>query len=94
MGVYILGKYSDRDRLSLSIGFEMELPMSAFPVTLILRPSPNQEEPVPTLCNMAGHLTMESAVAATPRELGDEVKPLYWAVPSEDMSLPPGSLWP
>jgi hypothetical protein len=76
------------------VEFEMELPMSAFPVTLILRPFLDFKEPLQILCNMAGHSTMESAVAATPREPGDQVKPLYWAVPSEDFSLPAGSLWP
>jgi hypothetical protein len=48
--------------------------MSAFPVTLILRPFLGREEPLQILCNMMGHSTAESAVAATPREPGDKVR--------------------
>jgi len=69
--------------------------MSAFPVTLILRPFLGREEPLQILCNMMGHSTAESAVAATPREPGDKVRFLYWSVPNyDDFRLPPSSLWP
>lgn len=66
--------------------------MSAYPVTMIVRPVPGSDEALKILCGMVEHSEIDSALAATPLEPGDRVEFAWWAVPNyHDNRIPQGS---